>query len=1363
MRTRYICSSCCAHAFQASACSIAGGGSGRARAAAINSSSVSTARGRSRGYATDAQNASASDAQTAKAADESAASGLASKAEKAARKTKGRNKNKGGVVNTNKPSVAKVESNKKSDSDAISNTDSNIATQAKVVDDTSDEANQLWKETLALMKELSASPAMRALDEKHIVLGKGKRGTQHKKSKNGDGEPASPVVAHRQAKMIQGAMGVLKSVLTIQAEKRAQAEKTKNTAKSTPSRPAGHDAGAEKVGAPSTAGLKKKSAGKETKDEDKKQVPKKKEEQEKQQNKKKSEAAPPSPSPPPPKKKKDQAPAKTEQTAEGTTGPLTVRSSKAKSEAKPIMDEKVSQGFASVLATVQAKKDEHPTIRESIKSKQAQKKALKEGTAPRPGRMAGVEKFEALSASALKPVDVKTPPVPLIQYGLDRVLFNQGVYVLQDPRTRVWNFDPYLANIMPVTQFDFDALKEYITSSKDTLLLEVTKSQGKKYTGSTSSMTSTMSHFHYLLSSWRPINPARLSRDFEPESSSFTNIMKAPAATILNYKNGAYAIDADKLWDRETVLTMLGKSMEMLLTAPKKEYEKYRRTNSHRLTEEEKKQDESYHYTTFGDFMMRSQLDAYDPRLPGTGVYDLKTRAVVSIRMDALNYKNGVGYQIRKQHGQWESFEREYYDMIRAAFLKYSLQVRMGRMDGIFVAYHNTQRIFGFQYIPLEEMDLSIHGDLDTTLGDREFTASLTLWNKLLDEATARFPEQSLRIHVETRPSNKVPFMYFFAEPVTDEEIKEIQEKKKEDVDKFREEVLGILPKTDPAADEQSADNEVAAEDESQTREDESQEKTEAEDVEEAEDSEQVWEEMMEVVEETMENDAQGITAIRDAIQEALEQSGLLQAKSPEEAQRYVEALLRSIVDVDAEQAKIQSEAEAENEGETDVETEARAEANASVPAADEPSAPNKSVLGMFKSWFGSSSATTETGAAKDSSSEGAPSNAPGKSEDAAETKQVDVIESSTSESVAADESITSAEDGGESDAQVDSTPSPDLVELIMKLTSRVGSSTVTVKTTQESSEDLEKLKEFEKTLIEMMPQPEASQEPAEKDTPTDTVAQSTSPTAEKQDKPEREILGMVLTVRNVVNGHYVDRPENLKFTDKWNVEYSIEKINDQEKARLIYRQLQMRRKGAHHRGSGKDSFRAAFNGMLTSKTRAGRTFRAQEDLLDRSHPAWVVGQAEPFEPGHVFEEGATLDLPTVKPSVSHKSWRAPVVPRNSGSPSVLQDTASFNAWLPPGDSIASGLQSLGYVDPSLPGSHAVGSSKQGSEVESTNEGAVRQAETQTSAKGESSQQRQQSESPEPEPTSFKDWREKASAPFKEASDEASGEPKNRK
>ncbi len=70
-------------------------------------------------------------------------------------------------------------------------------------------------------------------------------------------------------------------------------------------------------------------------------------------------------------------------------------------------------------------------------------------------------------------------------------------------------------------------------------------------------------------------------------------------------------------------------------------------------------------------FALRSQLDCFDSRLPGTGVFDLKTRAVIAIRHDLLNFEESSGYQIRFDQGLIESFEREYYDLIRSAFLKY--------------------------------------------------------------------------------------------------------------------------------------------------------------------------------------------------------------------------------------------------------------------------------------------------------------------------------------------------------------------------------------------------------------------------------------------------------------------------------------------------------------------------------------------------------------------------------------------------------------------------------------------------------------------------------------------------------------------
>ncbi|KAH7074597.1 mitochondrial protein Pet127-domain-containing protein [Paraphoma chrysanthemicola] len=398
-----------------------------------------------------------------------------------------------------------------------------------------------------------------------------------------------------------------------------------------------------------------------------------------------------------------------------------------------------------------------------------------------------------------EPVEVDKPPVPMLSYGLDRVLFNPGVYRLQDPRSRIYNFDPYLEKIMPVHEFDFDALSEYKTSSKDQDLLDLTKRLGTIFTGSTSSMSSVLQHFHFLLSNFRDLNHDMLSRGFPEPSKRFSKITLGPDAVFLRYKDGIYAIDADKSYDSPNIMSWLGHSLEKLLTTDRSEFELFRRSSPEKAPAEDNSS-RCYHYSKQGNVLMRSQLDAIDPRLPGTGVFDLKTRAVVSIRMNHKEYETGSGYQLRFAQGQWESYEREFYDMTRATLLKYSLQVRMGRMDGIFIAFHNIERIFGFQYLSLADMDRVLHGQDDTCLGDQEFKLSVALVDELLKKAIAQFPETSIRLHVEAR-NVKTPFMYVFAEPVTEEQADAIQGAGEAAQKDFARTVVGV-GKDDPKVQE---------------------------------------------------------------------------------------------------------------------------------------------------------------------------------------------------------------------------------------------------------------------------------------------------------------------------------------------------------------------------------------------------------------------------------------------------------------------------------------------------------------------------------------------------------------------------------
>lgn len=380
--------------------------------------------------------------------------------------------------------------------------------------------------------------------------------------------------------------------------------------------------------------------------------------------------------------------------------------------------------------------------------KEALTGAKEGGTTKKKKATVSAHNFEKLDIKHLnpeeldfEPVHYDIPPVPRLSYGLDRVLFNPGVYRLQDPRSRVYNFDPYLEKIMSVEEFNFSALSEYKTSSKDEELLALTQKMGTKFTGSTSSMSGVLQHFHFLLSNFRKLNHETLSQKFPKPTDKFSKITEGPSAIFLRWKDGIYAIDADKAYDMPNIMSWLGHSLEKLLTSDRTEFERYRRSTGDAVPGEDESS-RCYHYSKLGNFLMRSQLDAHDPRLPGTGIFDLKTRAVVSIRMNHQEYEEGTGYQLRYDHGEWESYEREFYDMTRATMLKYSLQVRMGRMDGIFVAYHNIERIFGFQYLPLEDMDNVLHGQKDTCLGDQEFKMSISLLDELMQKATTQYPEQ---------------------------------------------------------------------------------------------------------------------------------------------------------------------------------------------------------------------------------------------------------------------------------------------------------------------------------------------------------------------------------------------------------------------------------------------------------------------------------------------------------------------------------------------------------------------------------------------------------------------------------------------
>ncbi|KAI8969616.1 Pet127-domain-containing protein [Trametes punicea] len=340
--------------------------------------------------------------------------------------------------------------------------------------------------------------------------------------------------------------------------------------------------------------------------------------------------------------------------------------------------------------------------------------------------------------------------IPKLAHGLDAVLRREGVHWLRDPETGMYNFPQYLETIPRVEDFAFDRLPGFVPSSQDKNVITLAKRAQCRFAGSTSSLTGILTQIYLLLSEEKLINISNLSTDFKDAPRFFTPGQRIPTSVILRYQNGVYTTDIDyeRESDEEIILLPMGTLLEKFFTLPKEIFDKFRKSYTGHDYPTLK---DTHRYAKHEKFLMRSQLDCRDDHLPGTGVFDLKTRAISEIRHDVHNYHNYLNCRIETLTGRSSSFEKEYYDMIRSAFLEYSFQARIGNMDGVMVAYHNTAQIFGFQYVSLREMDRCLFGREGA--GARVFLRCVALMDLLYRAITKCFPRRSVRATFEKRSS----------------------------------------------------------------------------------------------------------------------------------------------------------------------------------------------------------------------------------------------------------------------------------------------------------------------------------------------------------------------------------------------------------------------------------------------------------------------------------------------------------------------------------------------------------------------------------------------------------------------------------
>eukprot|EP00656_Telonema_subtile_P014937 TRINITY_DN17736_c0_g1_i1.p1 TRINITY_DN17736_c0_g1~~TRINITY_DN17736_c0_g1_i1.p1 ORF type:complete len:493 (+),score=88.96 TRINITY_DN17736_c0_g1_i1:119-1597(+) len=313
--------------------------------------------------------------------------------------------------------------------------------------------------------------------------------------------------------------------------------------------------------------------------------------------------------------------------------------------------------------------------------------------------------------------------VPGLAHGLETLVNDKGLLGTRINNTGKWfgdvdedfQFPSALRKIVDPDGFDFGCISPFVPPSEDQQLLHVAKDNDCVISASTSSITPMLSQLYILMSNYQTLNFPRMSSSFRHMRQDFTKAtISGPCIMQFTSQEGVCLVDkpsSPTSQDQENVLMKLGNMLEKCLTMEKSEFDKLmlNAPAEHDWRREIAAQPQTYSFLQVGDCIFRSQLDCYDKNTDA--LFDLKTRATAPIRYNLADYKESLHRShLNSLQGKWFSFEREYYDLIRSKFLAFSYQLRIGGMHGVFVAYHNTAEIFGFQYVPLTEIDNCIYG-----------------------------------------------------------------------------------------------------------------------------------------------------------------------------------------------------------------------------------------------------------------------------------------------------------------------------------------------------------------------------------------------------------------------------------------------------------------------------------------------------------------------------------------------------------------------------------------------------------------------------------------------------------------------------
>ncbi|CAI2386460.1 unnamed protein product [Moneuplotes crassus] len=394
--------------------------------------------------------------------------------------------------------------------------------------------------------------------------------------------------------------------------------------------------------------------------------------------------------------------------------------------------------------------------------------------------------------------------IPQLANNLEKVMDYKGIFPVESVNEiNQGRLGDYFLRLPQYSQIDESCIPPYYPPSQDKQLLKIAEEHGSRFVMSTSTITSVLAHMYFMISNFKSPHFANLSYAYDKEPLKFMISQRKPNSIFLKMidpEKKIYAIDSDSGFSEPSnmVLLKMGKYMEKMLQYDAEEFRSMTGLKPGTTPQEDNEQD-YFKYSLYNNILLRSQIDCRRVEADGSErVFEIKTRAAAVLRYDIENYVDYLGYQIIKKIGKHSSFEREYYDLIRGGFLRYIMQCKIGGMDGAFIAYHNTQKVFGFEYITLKEMEERIFGCEEYS--NLIFQAGLKLIENVLDHILSEVgedPNQVLKLGFYSNESKNS--LDIFCEIMDDDKVLKDRTKSifteniEEPIDYY--ESLGIKPR----------------------------------------------------------------------------------------------------------------------------------------------------------------------------------------------------------------------------------------------------------------------------------------------------------------------------------------------------------------------------------------------------------------------------------------------------------------------------------------------------------------------------------------------------------------------------------------